>query len=134
MMTADLSQATTSNSTSPHGAVLDTAYLARLNFAARPERLRRLLATFEAASDQQVQGLEQAIATEDDDAYAQWLHDLRASSLNLGALRLKQACAQAETATDRVTRRQHLADIRQALRQTQAALLDYERSLGGQAG
>ena len=133
MMTSDNSKVTTPNP--PQGAVLDAAYLARLNFAARPERLRRLLATFEAASDRQLQGLERAIATDDhDEAYAQWLHDLRASSLNLGALRLKQACVQAETATDGVTRRQHLADIRQALQQTQTALLDYERSLGEQTG
>ena len=132
MMTSDLSKTMTFNP--PHGAVLDTAYLARLNLAARPERLRRLIATFEASSDQQVQGLEQAIATEDHDAYAQWLHDLRASSLNLGALRFKQASVQAETATDRVTRRRQLADIQQALQQTRAALLDYERSLGEQAG
>ncbi len=114
--------------------MLDAAYLARLNFAARPERLRRLIATFEAASDRQLQGLERAIVTNDHDAYAQWLHDLRASSLNLGALRLKQTCTQAETATDGVTRRQHLADIQQAIQQTRAALLDYERSLGEQAG
>jgi len=131
MMTSDNSKVTTPNP--PQGAVLDAAYLARLNFAARPERLRRLIATFEAASDRQLQGLERTMATDDHEAYAQWLHDLRASSLNLGALRLKQACTQAETATDRVARRQHLADIQRAIQQTRAALLDYERSLGGQA-
>ena len=132
MMTSDNSKVTTPNP--PYSAVLDAAYLARLNFAARPERLRRLIATFEAASDRQLQGLERAIVTNDHDAYAQWLHDLRASSLNLGALRLKQVCAQAKTATDQVTRWQHLADIQQAIQQTRAALLDYERSLGEQAG
>jgi two-component system sensor histidine kinase RpfC len=111
--------------------VLDLTVLAELDRLCRdPKKLTDVVTTFESEAVSLLDGIATAVGARDHSAYAEWVHALKGNAANVGAVKLVDACRQAEAAGVVTFRRDGLVllqDLKERFTEVQLALHELVR-------